>query len=219
MLPSCGVGGQRIIARHPDEKFQSTHPAGGATMPKSTQLFGDDISIHAPRGGSDSDASTRRRMRPYFNPRTPRGVRHSTCISPVPSTISIHAPRGGCDREVRTLSNAGRDFNPRTPRGVRRGAYCRCAVFPFISIHAPRGGCDCCCHRKGQRSINFNPRTPRGVRHKRASALMAYRLISIHAPRGGCDSALPLFVVDYKISIHAPRGGCDCSHYAYICSL
>lgn len=35
VLPSCGVGGQRIIARHPDEKFQSTHPAGGATAKRS----------------------------------------------------------------------------------------------------------------------------------------------------------------------------------------
>jgi len=86
------------------EKFQSTHPARGAT---------GDAGIHRLDG-------------PGFNPRTPRGVRRSACslrflASLFQSThpargatttgwdpvlkkmVSIHAPRAGCD-EVRRAS-------------------------------------------------------------------------------------------------------------------
>ena len=81
---------------------------------------------------------------PYFNPRTPRGVR-----------------RGAFD----ILQNVRQNFNPRTPRGVRRclgddqqhgparfqsthpsrGATMDTQVIRLvvsISIHAPLAGCD-----------------------------------------------------------------------------
>ena len=56
------------------------------------------ISIHAPRGGSDSQ---------------PRPVR----VRPQP--ISIHAPRGGSDQFRPPLPSAQRYFNPRSPWGER----------------------------------------------------------------------------------------------------
>ena len=39
------------------EKFQSTLPARGATVLRKEAILSDDISIHAPRTGSDDKSS------------------------------------------------------------------------------------------------------------------------------------------------------------------
>ena len=103
------------------QRFQSTHPARGATMGCSPILAKTGISIHAPREGCDQPQSSALFTLLYFNPRTPRGVRRT---------------RGG--------SSQGRlsHFNPRTPRGVRLEAEQTFMSLPLISIHAPREGCD-----------------------------------------------------------------------------
>ncbi len=77
--------------------FQSTLPARGATQTAEfiTKYF--DISIHAPREGSDLSAD---------NP---------LCIA----WISIHAPREGSDEWDDYMAKAAEDFNPRSPRGER----------------------------------------------------------------------------------------------------
>ena len=100
--------------------FQSTLPVGGATLPFTEYLRQREISIHAPRGGSDSQATMPKYARFHFNPRSPWGERphnigdtaHITRFQstlPVggatklgrlkgqPNEISIHAPRGGSD--------------------------------------------------------------------------------------------------------------------------
>ena len=64
---------------HPEEVeivFQSTLPARGATALANPQRSGEDISIHAPRTGSDRYHSTLRVNPIYFNPRSPHGERH-----------------------------------------------------------------------------------------------------------------------------------------------
>ena len=143
LLPSCGVGVQHVIAKHPDEK----------------------ISIHAPRGGCDPYRTMQDWEAGNFNPRTPRGVRrmHHLRLSRG-DAISIHAPRGGCDEWIYTNAEIGYIsihaprggcdgqcvggrchalyFNPRTPRGVRRVPVRGTGIVGSISIHAPRGGCD-----------------------------------------------------------------------------
>ena len=99
--------------------FQSTLPAWGAT--KTSQCFSmqSNISIHAPRVGSDLAFSAADAMR----------------------EISIHAPRVGSDSR-RVYKDAGAaDFNPRSPRGERRDADCPARRI-HISIHAPRVGSD-----------------------------------------------------------------------------
>ncbi len=83
-------------------------------------LDGFVISIHAPRTGSD----TLRRMK-------------STS-----GLISIHAPRTGSDISV-----------PANDGGIP------------ISIHAPRTGSDSCSYRFPPSYFNFNPRSPHGERH------------------------------------------------------
>ena len=57
--------------------FQSTLPVGGATRPDDDIPVLEDISIHAPRGGSDASYPCRRLTAPYFNPRSPWGERPS----------------------------------------------------------------------------------------------------------------------------------------------
>ena len=72
------VGGATIDNSHQsfdNDGFQSTLPVGGATIIRQANISANMISIHAPRGGSDSDLS------PWLRRRC----------------ISIHAPRGGSD--------------------------------------------------------------------------------------------------------------------------
>ena len=57
-----------------------------------------DISIHAPREGSDLIGLPAPFDRRYFYPRSPRGERLMTvCMLSQPFQISIHAPREGSD--------------------------------------------------------------------------------------------------------------------------
>ena len=99
-------------------KFQSTHPARGAT-PSSPA----------------TSATTGR-----FNPRTPRGVRRRGAGVPLSgqSFQSTHPARGATD-----LGSAARSlvlgFNPRTPRGVRRPPGPRPAARRRFNPRTPRG--------------------------------------------------------------------------------
>ena len=57
------------------EAFQSTLPAWGATPPVDRILAVQNISIHAPRMGSDKDNRRRSTFSKNFNPRSPHGER------------------------------------------------------------------------------------------------------------------------------------------------
>ena len=168
-----------------------------------------DISIHAPRTGSDWHS------RPCNAPRR----------------ISIHAPRTGSDPRVYPPPLPRRYFNPRSPYGERpaicrrfstgasfqstlpvRGATALQTVpvtVPGISIHAPRTGSDkamqfnsaeaefqstlpvrgatCAASPPCRRSWHFNPRSPYGERLEVVRVADVRLKISIHAPRTGSD--------------------------------
>ena len=81
----------------PNMRFQSTHPARGATAVAPDVWHHRLISIHAPREGCDSRAAAASMIATNFNPRTPRGVRRVDGAWPACPMISIHAPREGCD--------------------------------------------------------------------------------------------------------------------------
>ena len=56
--------------------FQSTLPARGATDALTAQrIEAKDISIHAPRTGSDSEPTVVEKCVQNFNPRSPHGER------------------------------------------------------------------------------------------------------------------------------------------------
>ena len=123
------------------------------------------ISIHAPLTGCDSAHRAPPQPSPYFNPRTPHGVRHRLLLSfTLILDISIHAPLTGCD--------------PPELDG---------SVSTEISIHAPLTGCDASRQRNFSAGTDFNPRTPHGVRPCANGRRGLYQKISIHAPLTGCD--------------------------------
>ena len=191
-------------------KFQSTHPARGATPRRMVQNRHGAISIHAPREGCDVQIGRRAQDdAKHFNPRTPRGVR--------PLIMDAF------------IANA--NFNPRTPRGVRRttGVYLGIPQ-RFQSTHPARGatasrawrflvatvfqsthparGATRCAPSCAALWTNFNPRTPRGVRLSQAVTFTGGNLISIHAPREGCDAAqgLPFNGDRQDFNPRTPRG-------------
>ena len=220
-------------------RFQSTHPARGATPGVFCSKGGAGISIHAPREGCDgitavyeeleqvfqsthpARGATRRaiirraRNLLYFNPRTPRGVRLLPwCVTARRSSISIHAPREGCD----------------TGRWARFGYFA-------ISIHAPHEGCDRARVRARAHSILFQSTHPargatrlipaylevfdrfqsthpaRGATKRAPSAAQEHHYFNPRTPRGVRPSPLAGAAVGAGISIHAPREGCDSKLY------
>ncbi len=145
--------------------FQSTLPARGATYRVADERYSEEISIHAPRTGSDCAGRNGRTEQQDFNPRSPHGERpgpHSTnknaisFQSTLPARgatqgrrrareglqISIHAPRTGSDLCAVDQPHAG----------------------DGISIHAPRTGSDVRRRPAPCRRWNFNPRSPHGER-------------------------------------------------------
>ena len=169
---------------------QSTLPARGATRLDYPYSHQPNVSIHAPRTGSDT------------RPAGP-GIRRSKFQSTLPARGATLRPR----RDV----PSGRCFNPRSPRGERlRRIQRMCAPclfqstlpargattppdFPYsvpeVSIHAPRTGSD------GLTVMRYGAKT-----------------VSIHAPRAGSDGAAPTPLFSSSVSIHAPRAGSDAEH-------
>ena len=169
-----------------------------------------DISIHAPRTGSDRvrDAPTRAVV------------------------ISIHAPRTGSDPTAfrRYVDNG--DFNPRSPHGERLSSRAPRPYHADFNPRSPHGERRVMVCLLRWLSVHFNPRSPHGERHDSGVLSQAVFHISIHAPRTGSDvytytaeqnakifqSTLPargatrsdLCGRQYSgISIHAPRTGSD----------
>ena len=103
-----------------------------------------DISIHAPRAGSDL-----RKIEQMFdtevdfNPRSPCGERLEVESTVNPGIwISIHAPRAGSDSNLIRQRGIGRVFQSTLPvRGATRPIF-TVRMCIRISIHAPRAGSD-----------------------------------------------------------------------------
>ena len=175
-------------------RFQSTHPARGATHAALRQAEEVGISIHAPREGCDCRHWRRTAIPANFNPRTPRGVRRlqTNIWTDKDGFQSTHPARGA------TLA-------PHTWRRSLR----------FQSTHPARGATRTMIGRPPTLSNYFNPRTPRGVRHGLPYNNPGNLGISIHAPREGCDRRQGVSYRHHRISIHAPREGCDCKGWIY----
>jgi len=77
--------------------FQSTPPEWGATILLHTTGAYFDVSIHAPRVGSDF----------FF------------CHKNMIELVSIHAPRVGSDGYINAIASSTERFNPRPPSGER----------------------------------------------------------------------------------------------------
>ena len=126
----------------------------------------EEISIHAPRAGSDPREVAGRAARRNFNPCSPCGERPGS-VAQRPSSVAY--------------------FNPCSPCGERPFDGGRARETDEISIHAPRAGSDGLWGlrphlRKGFQSmlpVRGATRHPAGHPHRVS--------ISIHAPRAGSD--------------------------------
>ena len=197
---------QSLIATEP---FQSTLPARGATLYVVLCIHLANISIHAPRTGSDQMEEKTKTAGTDFNPRSPHGERRpaewrTPMIYKFQSTLPARGatyidwlvefcvvfqstlPARGATATMRRLSRGVPNFNPRSPHGERRAV-------PGV-LHPDR---------------DFNPRSPHGERRGTISTGGKGDAISIHAPRTGSDAAMLDELRKDPISIHAPRTGSD----------
>ena len=147
-------------------EFLSTLPARGATLIASKKAIRSDISIHAPREGSDQSRPLTPWRQGNFYPRSPRGERHDRRqqqAQQLPQFLSTLPARGATLLRV-FLSLTRSIFLSTLPaRGATKFRLLN--VIPRrISIHAPREGSDTSGPFCGAGSA-----------------------ISIHAPREGSD--------------------------------
>ena len=148
-------------------RFQSTLPVWGATYinPAIQPIF--DISIHAPRVGSDRKPIMRLLISANFNPRSPCGERRVDMGNSVMFYgISIHAPRVGSDCFFKCSKSSTGRFQSTLP------VWGATSVAFFRNLWV----------------LYFNPRSPCGERPDFDGMTKAQLLISIHAPRVGSDS-------------------------------
>ena len=198
-------------------------------------LFGDwvpDISIHAPRTGSDEFDPTfyRYKLISIHAPRTGSDERGGSVLVS-PKTFQSTLPARGATPHKPGGRAATTHFNPRSPHGERLPVAAHQRVALLISIHAPRTGSDLVALQDGDAGgISIHaPRTgsddtddlrgietstisihaPRTGSDRHGDGARVPRHISIHAPRTGSDTISLLFCACATISIHAPRTGSD----------
>ena len=130
----------------PQKYFNPRSPWGERQVEEYFRYKHPDISIHAPRGGSDILSLKPELLAEYFNPRSPWGerLRKGTVIV-APQLFQSTLPVGGATSVPYLGLMASEDFNPRSPWGER----------PLQT-------------RRQRLHPDFNPRSPWGERqHKR----------------------------------------------------
>ena len=164
-LPVRGATARNSITARPS-RFQSTLPVRGATQGTTDADGEPEISIHAPRAGSDATCSPPTHSLTHFNPRSPCGERRFA--SAVRCRVPHFNPRSPCGerRVLRFSANPPLAFQSTLPV---RGATVASWFIKFtvgISIHAPRAGSDS--RRRGRSPVHrdFNPRSPCGERRR-----------------------------------------------------
>ena len=121
----------------------------------------------------------------YFNPRSPRGLRHKPHVQIIiTANISIHAAQEGCDCLLVHHVGTARHFNPRSPRGLRH----RLLIFAddgnqFQSTQ-PKRAATALFFLHNLSCFDFNPRSPRGLRRSPATATALSRNFNPRSPRG-----------------------------------
>ena len=213
--------------------FQSTLPARGATRALVDDASIIQISIHAPRTGSDvgshsaaysanvfqstlpargatsAESVTRRRSR-NFNPRSPHGERPLRGIAVAPrSQFQSTLPARGATI-VTPAAAAQYQFQSTLPaRGATIDALTAQRIEAFQST-LPARGATCHLLPRGIPIIRISIHAPRTGSDLIPTSEGEAFLISIHAPRTGSDKSYSLFFsFRIFISIHAPRTGSD----------
>ena len=116
--------GKRLYSsglQHSCPLFQSTLPAGEATIMECLGISEDSISIHASRGGSD------------------------LCSAPIVTwakEFQSTLPAGEATTDDNQVHRASRTFQSTLPAGEATVLKWLTTLMPLISIHASRGGSD-----------------------------------------------------------------------------
>ena len=145
------------------------------------------ISIHAPRGGSDTAVHIVLNRINYFNPRSPWGERRAAIKSDLKilqfqSTLPVGGATPLFDAQKRDLT-----FQSTLPVGGATVVY----IIPrFLSLY-------------------FNPRSPWGERRVVFIFVVSISLFQSTLPVGGATHSIFSLSTLFFISIHAPRGGSD----------
>ena len=124
--------------------FQSTLPVWGATLTDVPSALAVDISIHAPRVGSDQSSFTKRARERNFNPRSPCGERPRRTPKPCnkklfQSTLPVW---GATFLGTKCLRSRFRFQSTLPVWGATARQTLRITMLITISIHAPRVGSD-----------------------------------------------------------------------------
>ena len=179
------------------DKFQSTLPARGATPPPSPRsrpktnfnprsprgerllaskyvYLLPNISIHAPREGSDRrNSKSRWMMRISIHaPREGSDSRRRVCLR-LPWQISIHAPREGSDSAARVSPSTEVRFQSTLPARGATGRRSPANLQKLFQSTLPaRGATEVSISGFGGAYEYFNPRSPRGERQIVDAALL-----------------------------------------------
>ena len=190
-------------------EFQSTLPVGGATSRSDINRSILAISIHAPRGGSDTKGQPPSKVLWHFNPRSPWGERPGG-ITGIESQLKFQStlPVGGATWPM-LICVSTQTFQSTLPVGGATRISFFLLMDSNISIHAPRGGSDPVCDRRQCLFPDFNPRSPWGERLlSHTNSLINYDF-NPRSPWGERPPPTTIFSTLSVISIHAPRGGSD----------
>ena len=191
--------------------FQSTLPARGATHFFFLFAQAADISIHAPRTGSDPLAPLPFSPISHFNPRSPHGERlRLVTVQHSSGDFNPRSPHGERRFRLVTVQHSSGDFNPRSPHGERHPPAVKESGGVKFQSTLPARGATLRSRFKSPRRTAFQSTLPaRGATSAGRLEGILYG-ISIHAPRTGSDARgrdAPTRAV--VISIHAPRTGSD----------
>ena len=146
-----------------------------------------EISIHAPRTGSDARRWTTLSTLPHFNPRSPHGERPDALWNTAHAGIfQSTLPARGATACPPSAAAPTAYFNPRSPHGERRARACGCSRAEYFNPRSPHGERHSVPYRP-RRADHFNPRSPHGERLDASRSFVIGRNISIHAPRTGSD--------------------------------
>ena len=223
---------QSIYLSAPVHYFNPRSPHGERRHLRRHRWQAVQISIHAPRTGSDLCPKATRRSGRFQSTLPARGATASFRFCYSCSSFQSTLPaRGATSARVTGLPLVA-DFNPRSPHGERLELAKAQIATEEISIHAPRTGSDEVTAWQMQEFTSFQSTLPaRGATGLRTTWTMRCRFqstlpargatpmrvrdrrmvcISIHAPRTGSDTTDgDAQAPPRKISIHAPRTGSD----------
>ena len=168
------------------------------------------ISIHAPRTGSDHPRYALGYARPDFNPRSPHGERPSAAQTHRLCTVfQSTLPARGATRQEARRSGAPHYFNPRSPHGERPLRRVSSARSRSFQSTLPARGATRARPCKSATRQHFNPRSPHGERPAHPLRATGWQHFNPRSPHGERQEESHVQHHRFRISIHAPRTGSD----------